>query len=250
MYCCSLFVACNHVVFVYRRVTITGVLWVTLTPSSGKNSVSDSALATPKPRSWLSRCVFHVFTFQVASIPRCVCLSSDAADAPAGTLRASVHALLARLPAFETIDSPALSEKAIPLERDVVVVTLQVWMECLAGASSAFAPWMSLLPRTGGLNLPALWQAGDLETLKGTLILNAVETCVARAGEERSLVEAAFAEVLAQGAEDTGDDTEIDVARELIWVRGDEMKGRPTLAEWLHARCTVQSRAYRVGQRL
>lgn len=173
------------------------------------------------------------FSIQVASIPRRVCLSSDARDAPAGTLRAWAHDLVASIPQF--------SEGALALETDVAVVTLQVFLERAAGARSAFAPWMTAMPGVrDDLNLPALWPAIDREALEGTLVLQEVEGCLARAKMERDAVAAAISDRLGEGN---------GRGRECRWLDPEGMEGRPTLDEWLHARCTVQSRAYRVGRR-
>eukprot|EP00903_Cladosiphon_okamuranus_P013339 g12432.t1 len=180
----------------------------------------------------------------VASIPRRVCLSSDAEDAPAGTLRAWAHALMASIP------SPAAAEEAGMLEADVPVLALQVFLERMAGTRSELAPWMALLSGKSNLNLPALWPASDLEALQGTLVLEEVKTCLARAEVEREMVAAAMANALGgndePGREAVADNNSCLWSR---WLGSKEMDGSPTHSEWLHARCTVQSRAYRVGQR-
>lgn len=187
----------------------------------------------------------YFFRFpQVASIPRRACLSSDAEDAPAGTLRALAHALMASIPPCAAVEEDGASETA------VAVVTLQVCLERFAGARSALAPWMALLNGKGDLNLPALWPASDLEALKGTLVLQEVEGCLARAEMERNMVAAAFANVLREEVEPGREAVaETDKLLGSQWLDSKGMVGRPTHREWLHARCTVQSRAYRVGQR-
>ncbi|CAN0516254.1 unnamed protein product [Ectocarpus sp. 12 AP-2014] len=183
----------------------------------------------------------------VASIPRKICFSSDAADAPAGTLRAWAHDLFASIPSSA---AAACSEKHLSFERDVAVVTLQVFLESAAGARSTCAPWMAMLNRKGNLNLPALWPDSDLEGLKGTLVLRDVEACLARAKSERVAVAAAMVKGL-QGDLGGGGRPggEAGGIPECTWLDPSNMEGRPTFAEWLHARCTVQSRAYRVGRR-
>ncbi|CAM9292438.1 unnamed protein product [Ectocarpus sp. 8 AP-2014] len=178
----------------------------------------------------------------VASIPRRICFSSDAADAPAGTLRAWAHDLFASIPSSA---AAACSEKHLSFEGDVAVVTLQVFLESAAGARSTCAPWMAMLNRKGSLNLPALWPDSDLEGLKGTLVLQDVEACLARAKSERVAVAAAMVKGL-RGDIGGG---EAGGFPECAWLDPSNMEGRPTFAEWLHARCTVQSRAYRVGRR-
>lgn len=191
-----------------------------------------------------------LFDFQVASIPRCVCLSSDAADAPAGTLRAWAHALIASVQASLAGAAACPEEEMITFETDVAVVTLQVFLECVANTRSTCAPWMAMLNRQDELNLPALWPASDREALKGTLVLQEVEKCLLRARVERDVV----ATVIANGLADTcevggGVVNETDELPDCHWFDTKEMEGRPTHAEWLHARCTVQSRAYHVGPR-
>lgn len=185
-------------------------------------------------------------SLQVASIPRCVCLSSDARDAPAGTLRAWAHALMASIPSPAT----CAAEEAGAFDTDVAAVTLQVFLEHIAGARSALAPWMAVLNGKGDLNLPALWPARDLEALRGTLVLQEVEGCLARAEMERNVVAAAIASALGeqndQGREEVGETNKLLASR---WLDFGEMEARPTHRDWLHARCAVQSRAYRVGQR-
>ncbi|CAM9109403.1 unnamed protein product [Hapterophycus canaliculatus] len=183
----------------------------------------------------------------VASVPRRACLSSDPADAPAGTLRAWAHAVVASIPPPASL---ALSEESATFERDVAVVTLQVFLERAAGSRSTFAPWMAMLSRRGEMNLPALWPARDLEALKGTLVLDDVERCLAKAEAERDMVAVATADGAGWAAGKGGEVA--NGTRELLedpWLDSEEMAGRPTRAEWLHARCTVQSRAYRVGSR-
>eukprot|EP00752_Nemacystus_decipiens_P012235 g10844.t1 len=182
----------------------------------------------------------------VASIPRRVCLSSDAEDAPAGTLRAFAHALMASAPS-STASNP---EGAGAFEPDVAVVTLQLFLERTAGARSALAPWMALLDGKADLNLPALWPTRDLEALRGTLVLQEVQACLARAKVERDVVAAVIANVLGENRE-AGWGVAADTNKLLgsRWLDFKGMEGKPTPREWLQARCTVQSRAYRVGGR-
>ncbi|CAM9258124.1 unnamed protein product [Ectocarpus sp. 6 AP-2014] len=183
----------------------------------------------------------------VASIPRRICFSSDAADAPAGTLRAWAHDLFASIPSSA---AAAYSEKHLSFEGDVAVVTLQVFLESAAGNRSTCAPWMAMLNRKGSLNLPALWPDSDLEGLKGTLVLQDVEACLARAKSERVAVAAAMVKGLrgdfGGGGRAGGEGRSFPGCP---WLDTSNMEGRPTFAEWLHARCTVQSRAYRVRRR-
>lgn len=144
------------------------------------------------------------------------------------------------------------SEEDVAFETDVAVVTLQVFLEGVAGERSAFAPWMAMLGPKGDLNLPALWPAGDLEALKGTLVLEEVERCVAKAALERDMIAAAIdvgGAGWAHGKGEEGADEAGEFSEQHRWLDWGEMGGRPTQAEWLHARCTVQSRAYRVGSR-
>lgn len=149
-----------------------------------------------------------------------------------------------------SISSSATAEEAGAFEADVTVVTLQVFLERLAGARSALAPWMALLDGKSDLNLPALWPASDLEALQGTLVLQEVEGCLARAEVERDMVAAAIASALGGNAE-PGREAVAETNKFLgsRWLEFEGMEERPTRSEWLHARCTVQSRAYRVGQR-
>ncbi|CAM9730479.1 unnamed protein product [Ectocarpus fasciculatus] len=183
----------------------------------------------------------------VASIPRRICFSSDAADAPVGTLRAWAHDLFASIPSSA---AAACSETHLRFERDVAVVTLQVFLESAAGARSTYATWMAMLNRNGPLNLPALWPDSDLEGLKGTLVLQDVEVCLARAKSERIAVAAAMVKGLRGGLGVGGwAGGETGGFPECTWLDPSSMEGRPTFAEWMHARCTVQSRAYRVGRR-
>lgn len=193
-----------------------------------QRSCAEHHPAPTEYRRFLCRLIY----LQVASIPRRVCFSSDAKDAPAGTLRAWAHDLVATTPQF--------SKEALALEVDVALVTLQVFLERAAGARSAFAPWMALLRGRDHLNLPALWPASDLEALEGTLVQQEIEACLARAEMERDVVAAAISERFGGGEEH---------GRACCWLDPEGMEGRPTLSEWLHARCTVQSRAYRVGRR-
>lgn len=189
---------------------------------------------------------------QVASIPRHVCLSSDAADAPVGTIRALAHALVASmLPSFNRREPPGCLEGEITFESDVVAVTLQLFLESVAGARSTFAPWMSTLNPKGKLNLPALWPADEIDPLKGTLVWREVEKCLARADIERDVVAAAIENGLREkgNVRGAGCGGGAESPPEPLWADSGKMKGRPTKAEWLHARCTVQSRAYRVGPR-
>lgn len=185
----------------------------------------------------------------MASIPRRACLSSDAEDAPVGTLRAWAHALIASIPPSAAA-AAAAAEEVGAFETDVAAVTLQVCLERIAGARSALAPWMALLDGKGDLNLPALWPASDLEALKGSLVLQEVEECLARAEAERNMVAAAIANALG-GKVETGREAVAETSKLLGSLRLDAegVEGRSTRREWLHARCTVQSRAYRVGQR-
>lgn len=185
----------------------------------------------------------------MASIPRHVCLSSDAADAPSGTLRSWAHTILASIPPSPTTIDPNLPEEPVAFERDVAVVTLQLFLERLAGSRSTFGPWMALLNREGGLNLPALWPAEDIEALKGTLVLREVEKGLKRAEGERNIVAAAVANGLGGKVVNAGGGSEIDIFPELACLDFVRLDGRPTQTEWLHARCTIQSRAYRVGPR-
>ena len=186
---------------------------------------------------------------QVASIPRHVCLSSDALDAPNGTLRSWAHTALASTPPSPSRVGLKLSGEPIALERDMTVVTLQLFLERLAGPRSTFAPWMTLLNREGSLNLPALWPAKDIEALKGTLVLREVEKCLKSAKAERNFVADAVANGLGGKFANNGRGSAIDSFPELACLGSGELNGRPTQAEWLHARCTIQSRAYRVGPR-
>ena len=143
--------------------------------------------------------------------------------------------------------SSATPEGAGAFEPDVAVVTLQLFLERIAGARSALAPWMALLNGKG--DLPALWPASDLEALKGTLVLQEVEACLVRAEVERNMVAAAILNVLEDieaGREAVAETNKLPGSR---WLDFKGMAGRPTHREWLGARCTVQSRAYRVGQR-
>ncbi|CAM9722641.1 unnamed protein product [Scytosiphon promiscuus] len=185
----------------------------------------------------------------VASIPRRACLSSDPADAPAGTLRARAHSIVASIPLTAV---PSRFEEDTAFERDVAVVTLQVFLESAAGARSSFAPWMAALSLRGELNLPALWPPKDLRALKGTLVLEEVERCLAKAEVERDAVAAALAGGVGCAAAGNGEKVVANEASrnsEHRWLDMEDMGKRLTRAEWLHARCTVQSRAYRVGSR-
>lgn len=186
---------------------------------------------------------------QVASIPRRVCLSSDAADAPTGTLRAWAHALLASFPAPAPTGLQECSGEAITFERDVAVVTLQVFVEVVAGARSAYAPWMAMLDGKWTQTLPALWPLCDLSALKGTLVLREVRKCLERSKVERNVVAAAIESGLKQGVGTARGGSGTGALPEEHGLGYEEMKGRPTQAEWLRARCAVQSRAYRVGPR-
>ena len=105
-----------------------------------------------------------------------------------------------------------------------------------------------MLGREESLNLPALWPAKDIEALKGTLVLQEVETCLKRAELERNLVAAAVADGLRGKVANAGGFS-TDAFPELACLDSGGLKGRPTQAEWLHARCTIQSRAYHVGPR-
>lgn len=130
------------------------------------------------------------------------------------------------------------------------MITLQVFLESAAGASSTCAPWMALLNRNVDLNLPALWPDSDLEGLKGTLVLQDVEVCLARAKSECIAVAAAMMDGQREDLGGQGwSGAETDGFPGCTWLDPSNMEGRPTFAEWLHARCTVQSRAYRVGRR-
>lgn len=144
---------------------------------------------------------------------------------------------------------PKLSGEPVALERDVAVVTLQLFLERLAGPRSTFAPWMALLNREGSLNLPALWPAKDIEALKGTLVLREVHKCLERAVVEHNLVAAAVADGLGGTVANAGGGSAIDTFPELACLDSGGVNGRLTQAEWLHARCTIQSRAYRVESR-
>lgn len=181
-----------------------------------------------------------------------MCLSSDATDAPAGTLRAWAHALIASVPLHASAAAAACPEETnnIDFETDVAVVTLQVFLEGVLGTRSTCSPWMAMLSRKDELNLPALWPASDREALKGTLVLQEVEKCLAKAEVERDVVAAAIANGLRGDVEvEGGALNETHELPECRWFDAKEVEGRPTHAEWLHARCTVQSRAYRVGPR-
>lgn len=180
-----------------------------------------------------------------------MCLSSDATDAPTGTLRAWAHALIASVPLHAAAAAACPEEtNNIAFETDVVVVTLQVFLECVSDTRSTCAPWMAMLNRKDELNLPALWPASDREALRGTLVLQEVENCLARAEVERDVVAAAIANGLRGNVKVGGGAlNETDELPECRWFDAKEVEGRPTLAEWLHARCTVQSRAYRIGPR-
>lgn len=192
---------------------------------------------------------------QVASIPRRVCLSSDPADAPAGTLRAWAHSLLDAVPPPPpTCDRNG--GKHITMEHDVMVVTLQLFLEHAAGSRSAFSPWLAMLSlQKGNHNLPALWPAGDRAALRGTVVLRDTEECLARAVLERDWA----AEAIACGLECARDGVKGNTVEKggetnsvvQTWCSpGDkDMRDRPGLAEWIRARSAVQSRAYRVRGR-
>ncbi|CAN0134739.1 unnamed protein product [Ascophyllum nodosum] len=182
----------------------------------------------------------------VASIPLSCCLSSDPADAPHGSLRALAHAALEGLP---TLARPAFQSTEAALDKDMVSVTLQVFLECTAGAFSEFAPWMGMLPRGSDLNLPALWPEDDLRPLEGTLVSREVRQCLTAAEVERRQVEASIVSVVGREGDDGGWGSGGEFLREVLARGGGTLEGRPTWAEWLHARCIVQSRAYRVGKR-
>lgn len=138
----------------------------------------------------------------------------------------------------------------VQLDIDIVVVTLQLLLERAAGASSSFAPWMALLPRADDLNLPALWPADDVGLLSGTLVFREVQESLSKAVDERRWVESAIARGLEQAdGWNWNVGNEADIIRRWREGVGGEWKGRPTMAEWLQARCMVQSRAYRVGGR-
>lgn len=128
-------------------------------------------------------------------------------------------------------------------------VTLQVLLERMAGDRSEFAPWMVMLPRGADLNLPALWPEDDLKTLEGTLVLEEVKQCLAAAELERSHVEASIMSFVDREAVVDGEDNGGALLREVITRSHESLAGRPTWLEWLHTRCIVQSRAYRVGGR-
>lgn len=182
----------------------------------------------------------------MASIPRKVCLSSDAGDASPGTLRALAHALLASVPApASSVSRTRCGKEEFTIVRDVTVVTLQLFLECMAGARSELAPWIATLPQEGDLALPALWSPHDLEPLKGTLVMREIDSCLARVAAERHLVEAA----IGRGVGRRGRGKETDAVSEWYLLDNVDMKGRPTHSEWLHLRCIVQSRAYRMGNR-
>lgn len=191
-------------------------------------------------------CVLHalVFPLQVASIPRRCCFSSDTADAPDGSLRALAHAILEGIPCNAgTAAQSGSSETRGTLDKDVMSVTLQVLLERMAGDRSEFAPWMAMLPRGAELNLPALWSEDHLRTLEGTLVLQEVEQCLAAAERERLHVEASIMRFLERKVVV---DNRGALLREVIARGHESLPGRPT---WLHTRCIVQSRAYRVGGR-
>lgn len=134
----------------------------------------------------------------------------------------------------------------LSFERDVAVVTLQLFLECVAGARSELAPWIAMLPQKGELTLPALWPPHDLEPLKGTLVMREIDNCLARVAAERNLIEAAIARGVERGEWGKGTDTTVGEPPGLENVK---LKGQPTQAEWLRLRCIVQSRAYRMGNR-
>lgn len=185
-----------------------------------------------------------VFLLQVASIPRSCCFSSDTADAPGGSLRALAHAIVGGIPCDTgTGGQSASSETRGTLDKAVMSVTLQVLLERMAGDRSEFAPWMAMLPRWADVNLPALWSEDDLRTLEGTLVLQEVEQCLAAAELERLHVEASIMRFLER------EDNMGALLRGVIARGYESLPGRPTLLEWLHTRCIVQSRAYRVGGR-
>lgn len=222
------------------------VLWRLL--HSCRFSVSAKCTSS-SPIQGLSNPILASVVSQVASIPRHVCLSSDAVDAPDGTLRSWAHTILAFTPPSPSRVGPKLPGEPIALERDVAVVTLQLFLERVAGPRSTFAPWMALLNRKGSLDLPALWPARDIETLKGTIVLREVEKCLERAEAERNLVAGAVADALGGKVANNGRGSAMDSFPELACLGSGGLNGRPTQAEWLHARCTIQSRAYRVGPR-
>ena len=208
--------------------------------------VFPSLKSQPKHATFSATSSFHILPPQVASIPLSCCLSSDPADAPHGSLRALAHAALEGLP---TLARPAFQSTEAALDKDMVSVTLQVFLECTAGAFSEFAPWMGMLPRGSDLNLPALWPEDDLRPLEGTLVSREVRQCLTAAEVERRQVEASIVSVVGREGDDGGWGSGGEFLREVLARGGGTLEGRPTWAEWLHARCIVQSRAYRVGKR-
>lgn len=203
-------------------------------------------MLAPNPRAEYP--VLAVAMPQVASIPRRVCFSSDAADAPSGTLRSWAHTILASIPPSPTRLGTNHSEEPVAFEKDVAVVTLQLFLERLAGRRSKFAPWMALLNQAG-LSLPALWPTKDIEALKGTLVLREIEKCLKMAEVECNLMAVALGTGLGGMAASLEGRSATDGFPELACLDSEGANGIPTQAEWLQARCTIQSRAYRVGGR-
>ncbi|CAM9931585.1 unnamed protein product [Discosporangium mesarthrocarpum] len=197
----------------------------------------------------------------VASIPRRICLTSDPADAPQGSLRAWAHGIF---PATCCKSPYPLQDH--PSSNDIRTVTLQLFLEQAAGSHSEFAPWLAALPQCADtLNLPALWPENDLAALMGTLVFGETLSLLQQANEERDAVVQALTVALEAclvpesvqeerkpsigwGWGGTGD-TSLKHGPRLSLERLGDMTGRPTKEEWLLARCVVQSRAYRIGGR-